>query len=217
MSRFVGISYVLCILFHLTVLYVWVSLCLTASDVSLHQPTKFANRTCQLYLCDALPQNREQMTFWVKWVFGIIVRSILSVLSLYQNLNSYSYRFLRYDHLCIRPWAVSLEVWFLEFASSYSYKCWIWQAAENDNFFFLFLVVKCLKISQKLHGSDRKHIKVCKKKKKKKPSKLTDESFSLLCQLQLFISQNRHVQLVPCFIWMHHIFEVVYNKKKKKI
>ena len=31
------------------------------------------------------PQNREQETFWVKWVFGIIVRAALSTLIRYQN------------------------------------------------------------------------------------------------------------------------------------
>ena len=35
--------------------------------------------------CEALPQNREQVTFWVKWVFGIIVRTILPALIWYQN------------------------------------------------------------------------------------------------------------------------------------
>ena len=29
--------------------------------------------------CEALPQNREQVTLWVKWVFGIIVKNTLSV------------------------------------------------------------------------------------------------------------------------------------------
>ena len=37
-----------------------------------------------------------------------------------------------------------------------------------------FLVGKWLKISEKLHGGDRKHIKVCKKQK------LTDELFFTL-------------------------------------
>ena len=34
--------------------------------------------------------------------------------------------------------------------------------------------------------------------------------FSPLCQLQLLISQNRPVRLVPCFVRVHHIF---YTKK----
>ena len=38
-----------------------------------------------------------------------------------------------------------------------------------------------------------------------KNSKSTDESFSPLCQLQMSISQNRPVQLVPCFVGVHHI------------
>ena len=53
---------------------------------------------------------------------------------------------------------------------------WIWQAAEHTEFRGGGGGggVKCLKISQKLHGGDRKHIKVCKKTK---ISKLTDELF----------------------------------------
>ena len=70
---------------------------------------------------------------------------------------------------------------------------------------------KCLEISQKLHGGDRRHITVRKKKKKKKKkkkiSKSTDESFFTLCEIQFPISQNRSVQLVPCFVGVHHIFQ----------
>ena len=46
--------------------------------------------------CDALPQNREQVAFWVKWVFVIIVRGPFSF-NLVSKSGSY---FLRYDHLC---------------------------------------------------------------------------------------------------------------------
>ena len=46
-----------------------------------------------------------------------------------------------------------------------------------------YFVGKCLKISQKLHGGDSKHIKVCTKTKK--TQKLTDELFFTPCQFQL--------------------------------
>ena len=44
----------------------------------------------QIYLtCDALQQNREQVTFWVIWVFGIKIHTVwkytLSGLYGYQN------------------------------------------------------------------------------------------------------------------------------------
>ena len=59
------------------------------------------------------------------------------------------------------------------------------------------------------HGI-RKHIKYVQKKKKKEKEKLhistlTDELIFTLCQLQLPISQNRPVQLVPFFVGVHHI------------
>ena len=38
-----------------------------------------------IHVCDALPQNSEQVTFWVKQVSGIIVRSTLWALIWYQN------------------------------------------------------------------------------------------------------------------------------------
>ena len=67
---------------------------------------------------------------------------------------------------------------------------------------------KHLKISQKLHGGDRKHM-VCKKIPK--ILKFWQMSyFSLICQLQLSIPQNRLVWLVPCFVGVHHIFTYVY-------
>ena len=40
-----------------------------------------------------------------------------------------------------------------------------------------FFREKCLKISQKLQGGNRKHIKVCKKTTQNKISKLMDELF----------------------------------------
>ena len=51
---------------------------------------------------------------------------------------------------------------------------------------------------------------VRKKKKKKEISNKPMTHIPLLCQLQLSISQNRPVQLVPCFVGVHHVQE---NKK----
>ena len=72
-------------------------------------------------------------------------------------------------------------------------------------FFFFFIVEKCLKISQILHGGDRRHIKV---RKKTKISKSTDESFSTpkpktICP---YLKIAWPVRLVPCFVGVHHIF-----------
>ena len=125
--------------------------------------------------------------------------------------SSYSY-FLRYDYLCIKPRAVSLEVWFWEISLkvSYSHSFGFDRLQKMLNFF----VGKCLKINQKLHGSDRKHIKLLKKKKKRKKRKkknLIIIRWVILhphYQLQLSISQNRPVQLVPYFVGVHHNFEM---------
>ena len=70
---------------------------------------------------------------------------------------------------------------------------------------------KFLKISQKLHGNDTKHIKVCKKTKF---SKSTDELFFTLCQLQLRLYQNRPMRLALCFVGVHHIY-AKYNFRYK--
>ena len=67
---------------------------LLALTATFWKPVAHYNNMCfwlqELYLCltgtcEALPQNSEQVTFWVKWVFGIIVRSTLSALIWYQN------------------------------------------------------------------------------------------------------------------------------------
>ena len=75
-------------------------------------------------------------------------------------------------------------------------------AAENVEFF----VGKCLKISQKLRGGDRKHIKVHVHVKNQKSQNRQMDYFSTLSQLQLSVSQNWPVWLVPCFVEMHHMF-----------
>ena len=66
---------------------------------------------------------------------------------------------------------------------------------------------KMFEISQKLHGGDRNHIKVCKKKTKQNKNLKIDRwvIFHPICQLQMPISQNRPVWLVPCFVGVNHI------------
>ena len=81
----------------------------------------------------------------------------------------------------------------------------IWQFAENAPFFWR-------KISQKLHGGDENHSSIFKK-----ISKSTDELFFTLCQLQLSISQNRLVQLVPCFVEVHHICDMIQGNESHVI
>ena len=87
-------------------------------------------------------------------------------------------------------------------------------------FFFFFFVGKCLTISQKLRGGDRKQIEVCKKQKTKQKSQNRRMScFSSLCQPTSLISHNWSVWLIPCFVGVHHICVVVDKKckvKKKK-
>ena len=65
-------------------------------------------------------------------------------------------------------------------------------------FFFGGGAGKCLKNSQKLHGGDRKHIKVCKKKS------LKIDGFFTSMPAVISISQNKPVQLVPCFVRVDH-------------
>ena len=68
-----------------------------------------------------------------------------------------------------------------------------------------------------MHGGDRKHIKVCKKKS-------TDELFftPMPFQLPIHVSQNRPVRLVPCFVGVlnkHSLCFVLhaYNTNHKNI
>ena len=58
------------------------------------------NYTCY-QICDALPQNREQVTFWVKWVLSVIEESTLSAL-VWCIIKLILLYLLRYDHVCIR-------------------------------------------------------------------------------------------------------------------
>ena len=54
-------------------------------------------------MCKALPQNKEQLTFWANSVFSIIVKSTLSALIWYQNkVNTPTF------------WDMTFSVWNLE-------------------------------------------------------------------------------------------------------
>ena len=106
-------------------------------------------------------KNREQVTFWAKWVFGIIVRSTFSftkfILLLFEiqsfankNASSFSGSVI----LGNRPLKLPCDFEKSAFKASYSYSFGFHRLRKMQNFF----VGKCLKISQKLHGGDRKHI-----------------------------------------------------------
>ena len=84
------------------------------------------------------------------------------------------------------------------FKVSYSYSFGYDKLQKNVEFF----VVKCLKISQELHGGDKNMLRYVKTQKSQNRQVC---NFSTLCQLQLSISQNRPVRLVPCFVGVHHI------------
>ena len=153
-------------------------------------------------ICDALPQNREQVTFWVKWDFGTVVRSKLSA------LINIKIKFIL--HLLFEIWpfvyetlkVVYLKVWLEKFAVSYGFD----RLQKMQNF-----CEKMLKFSQKLHANDRKQIKVCKTNTK--ISESTDWSF--FTPMQTLIARISkwawHVWLVPCFVGVHHEYEVVYQ------
>ena len=55
-----------------------------------------------LYICDALTQNREQVTFWVQWVSDIFLRRTLTALIWCQN-QVHTPTFGDIHHLCINP------------------------------------------------------------------------------------------------------------------
>ena len=125
-------------------------------DIWQQHRTDFENHI----LCEALPQNREQVTFWVKWVFGIIVRRTLSALIWYQNQVRTSSTF----------WDVTICVWDL--------KRFLWKYHfEKSAFIPIVLDVtgcrkwkknfvgKCLKISQKLHVVTEDILRYVKKQK----------------------------------------------------
>ena len=96
-------------------------------------------------------------------------------------------------------WKCDFEI--LTFRISYSYSFGFDRLHKNAEF-FCGKVFEIMKISQKLQGGDRRHIKV---RKKTKMSNWQMSYFSPLCQLQSSISQNRPVWLVPCFVGVHHI------------
>ena len=88
---------------------------------------------CISMWCTVLPQKRHQVTFWVKLVFGIIVRSTLSTLIWYQNQVHTPYFLLRYYHLCIRP--CKRFLWKFDFEKpAYSYCFWYNRQQKMCNF-----------------------------------------------------------------------------------
>ena len=74
-----------------------------------------------------------------------------------------------------------------------------------------------MKISQKLHGGDRKQTRYVKKPKSQNRQ---TSYFSPLCQLHLSISQNRPVRLVPyllqCVTYMN-LSSIIFNSTCKQI
>ena len=111
--------------------------------------------------CEALPQNREQVTFWVKWGFVIIVRSIFSALIWYQNQVHTPPTFWEMT-ICAED--LKRLLWKCDFRKSafkvyYFYSFGFNRLQKMQNCF----VGKCLKICQKLHRSGRRHIKADKK------------------------------------------------------
>ena len=116
------------------------------------------------------------------------------------------------DHMIVQPWVfrwgmticVQDRKWFLwksDFEKSalkvtYSYSFDLTGCRKCRIF-----CGKCLKMIQKLHALDRKHIKACKKQKCQNQQM---SHFSPLYQLQLPVSRNRPVRLVPCFVGVHH-------------
>ena len=125
-----------------------------------------------------------------------------------------------YDHLCIRLLAVSLGSVIvrnrhLKFLIPI---VWIWQAAENTDFFFFFFfffffVGKWLKMIQKVHGGDIKHAYMSKNKNRQNGRWVI--FCPCICQLQLPISQNRPLRLVP-FCWSASHLWLLWKKLKKK-
>ena len=81
---------------------------------------------------------------------------------------------------------------------------------QKIHFFFFFVSGGKMfkKISQKLYGGDRRNmVRILKNKQtKKKLQNRQMRHFSPICQLQLPISQNEPVQLVPCFVGEHRNF-----------
>ena len=119
--------------------------------------------------------------------FGIIIRSTFPAFIWSQN-QVHTPPFLRYDHLCIRQFRCNFE----KSAFKVPFPV-VLDLSGTRKYFFFFL-----KISQKLHGGGLSNIG-------KKNQNRQMSYFSPLCQLQLSISKNRPVRLVPCFVGVHHI------------
>ena len=138
---------------------------------------------------DALPQNREQVIFLVNLDIGITVKSILSALIWHQirfilhqpfEVRQFRYKTLNSFYGRVNMWELGIQSFlFLLFE--------MWQLQKMQNFavFFCFvfcLWVKCMKISQKLLGGDRRHINICKNQKSQN-SNWQMGHFSTLCPM----------------------------------
>ena len=152
-------------------------------------------------ICNALPQNREQVKFWVKWVFDIIVTSSLSALIWYQN-QVHTPTFWDMTICVCRPWECDFEK--LAFKVSNSYIVLDMTGCRKSNF---FLGGGCLKINQKIYGAMEDILRYIKKQESQN---WQTSHFPPLCYLQLPISQNRPVWLVPCFVVVHHKYALKY-------
>ena len=79
---------------HGAVYEVWDLSCISVAHTLVQQPQDCIYVTAKLEIvyriCDALPQNREQVIFWIKWDFSIIVRSTLCSFNLIPKSSSYS-------------------------------------------------------------------------------------------------------------------------------
>ena len=121
------------------------------------------------------------------------------------------------DHLCIRPDTVSVKYYFEKLASFLFLQFGFNRLKKIQNF-----VGKFLKNNQNLHGGDQKTYQGAWKKQKQKQKTKTNNQKKPLkierwvifthnaCHLQLSISQNKLVWLVPCLAakyWARtHIF-----------
>ena len=113
-------------------------------------------------LCYTHPENMAQVTFWVKWVFGSIRRSILAALSWYQYLVHTPPTLLDMiicasDHLTasleMRLWEISQWLKF-PFPLVLDMRCCRNDIADLFFFFicFCFCLWKCFRICQTLYG-----------------------------------------------------------------
>ena len=154
-------------------------------------------------ICDALLQNREQATFWAKWVFGIIVSHILPALIWYQNQVHTS---TFWDMIiCVQDcqqflWKCDFEK--SAFKVSYSYSFGFDRLQKMQTFFFFFLWATV----QKWFRNYMKVIENIKRYVRKQNLKIDRwVTFHPYANFGCPYLKNRPVRLVPCFVGVHHI------------